>query len=283
MDNFTKTKRRKIPPRELRIKAYNDVQKLRKRGLSLTKIRNEIYRRYGVRISLSTISEWLRGVSSPYNGRRIPSLELLKPSEDLSYVIGVRFGDGYVYEGGYSFVIGLKANDKEFVEEYGRCLGNVLRRKPIRPWKNAKTYVVEAKSKTLYDLLRRPVDLKRIKKYVEHCKKCIVAFLRGLFDSEAYVDERGHIYLYNTNYEVLVYAQRLLKRFGIEPTGPWLHKRKGTTKYDHKRGKRYKTNKDCYYLYIRTEGLLKFHRHIGFSVRRKQKRLEEYLRRTGKL
>ena len=38
-DNITKTERKKIPPRELRIKMYNDVLKLRKRGLSYTKIR----------------------------------------------------------------------------------------------------------------------------------------------------------------------------------------------------------------------------------------------------
>jgi hypothetical protein len=56
VDNITKTKRKKIPPRELRIKAYNDVHKLRKRGLSYTKIREEIYRKYGVWISMSTIS-----------------------------------------------------------------------------------------------------------------------------------------------------------------------------------------------------------------------------------
>jgi hypothetical protein len=54
---------------------------------------------------------------SPYNGRRIPSLELLKPSEELAYVIGVVLGDGYpkmkrrVIKG-YNYVwIGLKARD----------------------------------------------------------------------------------------------------------------------------------------------------------------------------
>jgi intein-encoded DNA endonuclease-like protein len=94
-EDTTKTKRKKIPPRELRIKAFNDVHKLGKHGLSYTKIREEIYRKYGVWIDTTTISRWLRGVSNPYNGIRIPSLELLKPSEDLGYVIGVRLGDGY--------------------------------------------------------------------------------------------------------------------------------------------------------------------------------------------
>jgi intein-encoded DNA endonuclease-like protein len=283
--NAAKTKRRKIPPRELRIKAFNDVHKLRKRGLSLTKIRNNIYRKYGVWIPLSTMRRWLRGVSSPYNGIRIPSLEWLKPSEDLGYVIGVRLGDGYTCEEGYDYIIGLKAKDKEFVEEFGKCLGNVLGRRPIRPWKDtAGRYVVGATSKTLYELLRKPIDLKRIKKYVEHCKKCTAAFLRGLFDSEGCVSKGGYIYLYNTNYEVLVYAQKLLlRRFGIESTGPWPHKRKGTTMHDPRTGKQYKTNEDRYYIYIRAESLLNFYRHIGFTILRKQKRLEEYLRRTGKL
>jgi len=70
-----------------------------------------------VRISTAHISLWLRGVHSPYNVRLIPSLELLKPSEELVYVIGVKVGDGYAYRRrrtikGYNDVkIGLKARD----------------------------------------------------------------------------------------------------------------------------------------------------------------------------
>jgi len=285
-DNITKTKRRKIPPRELRIKAYRDALKLRKRGLSLTKIRDKIYRKYRVWIDTPTISRWLRGLSSPYNRRHIPSLELLKPSEDLGYVIGVRLGDGYTYERSNNHLIGLKAKDKEFIEEFGRRLANVLGRKPIRPIfrKDIGKYVIEAYSKTLYELLRKPVDLKRIKPYVEHCLKCVAAFLRGLFDSEGSVSKSGYVTLSNTNYEMLVYAQRLLWRyFGIEATGPWPHTQKGTTKYNPRTGKQYKANKDCYYIYILADSLLNFYLYVGFTIKRKQKRLEEYLRRTGKL
>jgi intein-encoded DNA endonuclease-like protein len=104
-------------PRELRTKLYDVVVALRRGGLTYRGIIGEIYRRYGVRISESSISEWLRGVHNPYNGRRIPSLELLKPSEELAYVIGVKVGDGYTYRRrrtikGYNDVkIGLKARD----------------------------------------------------------------------------------------------------------------------------------------------------------------------------
>jgi intein-encoded DNA endonuclease-like protein len=284
-DNITKTKRRKVAPIEIRIKAYNDVLKLRKRRLTHTEIREKIHRKYGIWIDTSTISRWLRRVCNPYNGRRLPSLELLKPSEDLANVIGVRLGDGYAYKTRYGYIIGLKAKDKEFVEDFGRRLGNVLGRKPIRPRKDiAGRYIAEVSSRTLYELLRNPVDLKRIRRYVEHCPKCAAAFLRGLFDSEGCISEKGYIVLHNTNYDLLVYMQRLLWRyFGIESTGPWPHKQNGTTMHDPRTGKQYKTNEDCYYLYIGVESLLNFYLYIGFTIKRKQKRLEEYLRRTGKL
>ena len=175
-------------PLALRIKLYNDVVALRRRGLTYRGIIGEIYRRYGVRISESSISEWLRGIHNPYNGRLIPSLELLKPSEGLEYVIGVKVGDGYAYRRrrtikGYNPVwIGLKAKDKEFA----RCLAKVLGRKQIRPRSrdDVGKYVVEVKSKTLYELLKKPVDLDRLKKYIEHCERCVAASLRGFADSE---------------------------------------------------------------------------------------------------
>jgi intein-encoded DNA endonuclease-like protein len=138
----------------------------------------EVWRRYGARISKSHISYWLRGIHSPYNGRRIPSLELLKPSEELAYVIGVKVGDGYVgkksrVRKGYNPVwIGLKARDREFVEGFGRCLAKVIVRRQIRSRfrDDVGKYVVEVGSKTLYELLRKPVDLDRLKKYIEHLR-----------------------------------------------------------------------------------------------------------------
>jgi intein-encoded DNA endonuclease-like protein len=166
----------------------------------------EVWRRYGVRISESSISEWLRGVHSPYNGRRIPSLELLKPSEELAYVIGVKVGDGYVgkksrVRKGYNDVmIGLKAGDGEFVEGFGRCLAKVIVRRQIRSRfrDDVGKYVVEVGSKTLYELLKKPVGLDRLKKYIERCERCVAAFIRGFADSEGSVDKNGRIIISTT-------------------------------------------------------------------------------------
>jgi hypothetical protein len=54
-DNTTKRKRREIAPRHLRVKAYRDALKLRKRGLTQIEISNEIHRRCGIWIDRSTI------------------------------------------------------------------------------------------------------------------------------------------------------------------------------------------------------------------------------------
>ena len=132
-------KRRRCLPRDLRIKIYEDVPELAKKGLSYRKIVEEIKRRYGVIINTSHCSYWIRGIHSPYNGIRIPSVEFLRPSEDLSYVIGVVAGDGYAWrrgrpQRGYrDYYIGLMVKDREFDEEFGRRIANVLGREPPMP------------------------------------------------------------------------------------------------------------------------------------------------------
>ena len=275
-------------PLELRIKLYGDVVALRRGGLTYRGIIEEVWRRYGVRVSKSHISYWLRGVHSPYNGRLIPSLELLKPSEELAYVIGVKVGDGYTYRRrrtlrGYNdVVVGLKAGNREFVEEFGRCLAKVLGRKQIRPRfrDDVGKYVVEVRSRTLYELLKKPVDLDRLKKYVEHCERCVAAFLRGFADSEGCVDKRGYIFILNTDLRLLTYIMDLLRRFNIESTGPRIHVQRGTIINDPERGIKYSRNKDCHRLHIRASSNMSFYRYIGFTITRKQMRLENYVKRN---
>jgi hypothetical protein len=163
--------RRKYLPRGLRIRLFDEVNRLRRDGLTYKEIIDEVWRRYGVKISKSSVSEWLNGIHKPYNGRYIPSIEFLEPSEELAYVMGVKIGDGYTTKGrrvvkNYNRVrIGLKVKDREFAEEFGRCLAKVLGRRPINPRyrKSLRRYVVEIRSQTLYELLKKPVDLDRLK------------------------------------------------------------------------------------------------------------------------
>jgi intein-encoded DNA endonuclease-like protein len=276
-------KRRKYLPRELRIKAYHRVIELRQQGLSYNKIRAIIKQEFGITLSKSQISYWTRGIHDPHNGRRIPSLELLEPSEDLAYIIGVLRGDGSAWEksrmhkGYRRVVIYLEAKDREFVEEFAIRIGRVLNRPPPRVRvKSTEYYYVEVESRTLYELLKKPIDIEKIRKYVEHCEKCMAMFLRGLFDSEGSVSEDGQISVANTNYELLLYVQELLRRFGIETKGPYPTVKQGTPFYSPLRGKVYKHKKDVYIIYVRKRNNYEFYKYIGFTIRRKQERLEKY-------
>jgi intein-encoded DNA endonuclease-like protein len=219
----------------------------------------------------------------------IPSLELLKPSEELAYVIGVKVGDGYTYRRKHAIKyynnvkIGLKARDREFVEEFGRCLAKVLGRRQIRRRfrDDVEKYVVEVKSKTLYELLRKPLDLDRLKKYIEHCERCMAAFLRGFADSEGSVKKSGYIFILNTDLRLLTYIMDLLRRLGIESTGPMLKARRGTIKHDRRTGKQYISNEGCYYIYIRASSNMSFYRYVGFTITRKQARLENHVNKRN--
>ncbi|MEM0375024.1 MAG: LAGLIDADG family homing endonuclease [Nitrososphaerota archaeon] len=286
-------RRRTILPRELRIRIHEDFLELRKQGLSYNKIIKEIKRRYNVTIRKSTLSEWKNRKHSPYNGIRIPTLEFLKPSEDLAYIAGAIVGDGTVYKMSISaprydkFFVGLTVKDKEFAEEFGRRLAKVLGREPPIPRQNKYSlWVVEVQSRTLYELLKKPIDIERIRPYVEHCERCIAMFLRGFFDSEGYAHKDGEIGVVNTNYKMLEYVIYLLKKIGIETTSekPILHHRAGRPFRDPKKtDKVYRARKDAYYVSVRMKSNLTFYEKVGFTIERKRKRLEEYLKRRGLL
>ena len=110
-------KRREYRSRELRIKLRDRVIELRQQGRSYSEIIEIIEQEFGVVLSKSHVSYWTRGIHDPHNGRRMPSLELLEPSEDLAYVISVLCGDGHVKtKKGYHYVIYLEAKDKSLLK-----------------------------------------------------------------------------------------------------------------------------------------------------------------------
>jgi len=202
-------------------------------------------------------------------------------------VIGVKLGDGYTTKKrrtirSYNDVrIGLGVKDREFADEFAKCLAKVLGRQSIKPRLKYSDirYAVEVRSETLYQLLKKPVDLDRLKKYIEHCDVCVAAFLKGFFDSEGSVNERGYISISNTDIGLLMYIKDLLERLGIASTEPKLGLPQGRLIFDSRKEKIYTTNKDCYHLRIRANSNMTFYKKVGFTIKRKQKRLKEYLRR----
>ena len=131
----------------------------------------------------------------------------------------------------------------------------------------------------MYELLRKPADLDRLRPFIEHCENCMAAFLRGFFDSEGSISEAGEIKVSNTDLELLRYIGRLLGRLGIETGEPRLMAPKGTPTYFPGRKKTYKKRRDCFIMLIRMHCNPTYHLRVGFTIKRKQERLEQYVRR----
>jgi uncharacterized protein YaaR (DUF327 family) len=70
-------------------------------------------------------------------------------------------------------VIYLEAKVREFVEEFVIRISRMLNRpSPKVNVRSTGYYYVEVKSRKLYELLKKLIDLDKIRKFVEHCEKC---------------------------------------------------------------------------------------------------------------
>jgi len=117
--------------------------------------------------------------------------------------------------------------------------------------------------------------MEKLKPYIEHRKDCVAAFLRAFFDGERSIRKR-RLTVCNTDKQLLAYVKGLLKKyFDIDATGPHLKQRSGTIMHCPHAGKLYKTTKDCYQVNVRANSLRTFCKNIGFTIKRKQRRLAE--------
>ncbi|MDT7877170.1 MAG: LAGLIDADG family homing endonuclease [Candidatus Caldarchaeales archaeon] len=104
----------------------------------------------------------------------------------------------------------------------------------------------------------------------------------GFADSEGYVDKRGYICIFNTDQRLLTYINDLLRGLNIESMGPILKAPRGTVIHDPRTGKQYVTNMDYYYIYIRASSNANSYKYIGFTIKRKQQHIEEYIKENHK-
>ena len=266
-------------PLEIRVEMYDQTQRLRKKRLSYSKIRELFSEKYGFAPSKSVLSEWLRKIHHPLGSAHN---FVTKPTPELAYVIGVKLGDGSINRRRYNYRIRLQSVDREFVEEFDRCASSVLRSKRHTLWKDSRRQEihVEIGSVLLYSFLRQ--SLGDLRTWAEHCDMCVSAFLRGFFDSEGSISPTGELTASNNDTSLLGYVRGLLyEHFRIETTGLHLGKRRGSKL--ERRGKSYVRNSDTYHIYIRSKSIKRFARRIGFTIRRKQARLESRLDSLGRV
>ncbi len=255
---------------ELRSKLFSRVLELKRQNLSYSRIIDEIQKEYGVRLSKSHISTWLAGKHTPTGSARDFNAA---PSPELAYVIGVKMGDAsQSLNRNYSHKVKLLATDKDFVEEFARCLSIVLKRTipPVHWYQTRQAWYSETSSVLLRHFLIQPFDA--LKPSVEHSDVCASAFLKGFIDSEGSINEKG-LRIFNTNRELLSYTRSLLwTHFHIESTGPHLRKKAGGLVKI--KGSFYHINKNQYYVYIRATSLQTFKDRVGFTIARKRLALE---------
>ena len=171
----------KLRPTVEREKLCHLVLELRREGLSYSQIIERMEAEQGVILRKSHVSEWINGKHKPFG--YVKAFDA-KPSPELAYVIGVKMGDASMsFSRNYNYMLKLRVTDKEFAEEFSRCLGVILARKVPRVKWHEKTHSwhTELSSLLLQNLLRR--DLKDLIPIIKHCQRCEGAFLRGCLES----------------------------------------------------------------------------------------------------
>jgi len=210
-----------------KLRSFDKVIFLRKKGYSTRKIAKQ------VGISNSQVWEWINGKG--WGNLNLPNL---KPSKELSYLLGAVFGDGWVGKSGRQYQIRLSAVDFSFVTEFRNCIKIILNKEyPIKrifiSKKNPKwsdQYLCIAYSKALFEFLKG----KEISNFSKIIEKYPQDFVRGFADAEGCIMfKEGKrlrvtepiIEITNTNKQLLIYVQKLLERLGIHSKiyGPRIH------------------------------------------------------------
>lgn len=265
-------------PLEQRIRLYNEVLELWRRGLSYGQIIRTIHELRGIMVPKATLAWWIKGVHYPLGNFIVFDAE---SSPELAGIIGTLLSDGDREHCGSHYFLRLRVKDKDYAEAFGRDLAKVLGKEvPYRPrWdKTEELWAIQITNMLLYRFLDRPWT--ELKPYIEHCNNCVARFLGMFIDGEGSIDgRRRQLVIHNTSKELLRYVQYLLWRyFRISSTGPHVKKRPGeicVIREGHI-GIRKKT---AYYLYIGAGDLPILHKYIRFAIQRKQRRLVEAVQR----
>jgi len=153
------------------------------------------------------------------NPRKSLNSDYKELTSELAYIVGVLFGDGYIYSQG----IGLEVIDKDFADEFARCVkiqfGEVniyyIKKKPLLDWRNGKTY----QRKPTYMIRFGSIVAKEFLKIIETVEwvsnlptALKIDFLRGLWDSDGcYSSKVNQILFYNKDENIIKLYANILK------------------------------------------------------------------------
>jgi hypothetical protein len=188
-----------------------------------------------------------------------------KMSPELAYVLGVMLGDGTMS----NYSLRLIVKDKDFALKFKQKLekwnGYSIELKRVSEKRYKKHYwkVIFHSKKACKILKKYKENIRKI--MLNAPRKCQIAFLEGLYDSEGYVSLIKHgkrIFFCNTKKRLVKLVCHLLSYFKIE-----------TSINKHKTA-----HQDIYYsITSKRENVLQFYKYIHFSIARKQDRLNQII------
>ncbi len=199
-------------------------------------------------------------------------------SPALASVLGYLAGDGNVYYERSAGVYGIRFTNAEeqLLADFEDACRVAFDAEPVRPPSEQRADGVETvrvPGKQYADAVLdagmnlETYDGKRLPKSVtESSRAAKAAFLRALADSEGGVGER-HVRIHSSSYELLLSAKQLLLEFGISSQLQTRERSEG---------------RDVYALTITdADSLSAFARHVGFTLDRKQRSLDEAIDRVS--
>lgn len=230
-----------------------------------------------LKISESTARTLLKKKPSNIYGLFAP-----KPTKELSYIIGVIFGDASIHktkQGHYQTE--LKVQDEEFAGKFAKSSSKILSKNPNSIHKQGDYYRTQFSSRLFYNFIKRRT-LQKLKPFIEFD---FIEFLRGFFDSEGnpHIEAKNcfvvKIGAANTSLEILEYIRELLiEKIGIESRITICNKTGSKAMIN---GREIIRTKNVYRLMIhRFEDIKKFCNIIGFTAKRKQEKLADAIKKS---
>ncbi|MHA1910665.1 MAG: DEAD/DEAH box helicase [Candidatus Kariarchaeaceae archaeon] len=204
----------------------------------------------------------------------------LKFDTDLSYFIGLMLGDGYS---------GAETQNGSILYKGSACIVNtdveilqktkeICRKLKLSGKENKNSYgtpqIIISKNKWFREFLvncgiekgnNKYISLKLMKMDLKNS----ASLLRGLFDTDGYVNKGRNIGFSNSSGLLIKQMQMLLYKFGIISR---VRKRKGSQMQVGK--KTYETKPSYELIIANNDSTLSFNQNIGFDISRKQKALD---------
>jgi intein-encoded DNA endonuclease-like protein len=204
-----------ILPADVRLKLYQETMEMRAtRGWGYRRISRALSASHGIDVPKGTIQNSILDNHNP--SRRLHRYFEPVPSPELSYIVGIVFGDGYTAEDQGRGVVGVTNKDRDLLEHFLLCIARVFNCPSAgRITKGTRYGTLKATvgSTLLMLFLQKP--LPQLAPLIE---KHPADLIRGFFDAEgcAVVTTSGErlrvgVKASNSDIEVLQYMSRLLR------------------------------------------------------------------------